>query len=514
MKSGCCAHGGLVLAVWTCVSAQTFASEQSCTKLKIASFENTTIESAESINPNPTWEFPPSAFNGLAATDPTGSLNVAQPFCRVVATIEGTIKFELWLPDDWNGKYQQVGNGGYTGDINYPTLGGALAKGYAAASSSLGHQSKNAFETDWMVGNKQAIVNFGHRAHHLVAETAKRMVAAYYSKEPAYSYFVGCSSGGWQALTEIQKYPDDFDGVVAGAPAHNFVRLNLRGTLTAQISLAHPEGNLGRAQNQLVADAALKHCDAADGVTDGIMSHPMQCDFDPEELQCKGEPSDACLTGPQIERVKALYGPMRSKGGLELYPGPTIAAALGPSFPANADAPAIAGPLGNALKEFGYTKSSTVASFDPDTEIPAMEALMHPVMTAMSPDLSAFKSRGGKVVAWHGWGDAGISPYQTLQYYESVAEKMGGNMDDFYRMFFVPGMGHCGMGATGPDKFDAVAALENWVEKGIAPGRIESTQYKDGKITRTRPLCAYPQVPQYSGTGSTDEARNFTCGQP
>ncbi|HEU4617369.1 MAG TPA: tannase/feruloyl esterase family alpha/beta hydrolase [Gammaproteobacteria bacterium] len=507
--------GGLTFAASVSLVGQASAAQRSCADLKSASFKDTRIETAEEVRPSPAWEFPPSVFNGLAATDPTGTLKAEQPFCRVVATIETEIKFELWLPDDWNGKYQQVGNGGYTGAINYPTMGGALAKGYATASSDLGHVSKNAFETDWMVGHKQRILDFGYRAHHLVSEIAKQMVDAYYGEQPKYSYFVGCSSGGWQALTEIQKYPEDFNGVVAGAPAHNFVRLNTRGTVTAQIGLEHPDGNLSRAQTQLVAQTALKQCDAKDGAADGLMSDPLHCDFDPKQLECKaGEQGDSCLTPAQAERVETLYGPLKSKGGLDLYPGPTISAALGPSAPAKADAPALAAPLANALKEFGYTSDATIASFDADKAIPAMEKLMDPVMSATNPDLSAFKARGGKVVAWHGWSDPAISPYNTLHYYESVQKKMSVDMDDFYRIFFVPGMGHCGAGASGPDKFDVVAALEAWVEKGAAPTRIEATQYKDGKVVRTRPLCKYPEVAKYKGSGSVDDAQSFECVKP
>jgi Tannase and feruloyl esterase len=507
--------GGLALAAWISTSGAAFASEQSCAALKSASFKNTKIETAEEVHPDPSWAYPPSVFNGLAATDPTGTVSAKEPFCRVVAVIETEIKFELWLPDSWNGKYQQVGNGGYTGAINYPTMGGALAKGYATSSSDLGHESKNAFLTDWMVGHKQRILDFGYRAHHLVSVISKQIVDRYYGKKPSRSYFVGCSSGGWQGLTEIQKYPNDFDGIVAGAPAHNFVRLNLRGTIVAQMSLRNPDGNLTREQTKMVAEAALKRCDPEDGVTDGLISDPMQCDFDPKQLECKaGEKSESCLTPAQVARVKALYGPIKSKGGIQLYPGPTISAALAPSAPAKADAPALAGPLHDALKEFGYTKTLTLADFDPDKDIPQMDKLMGPVMSSMNPDISKFKAHGGKVVAWQGWGDPAISPYNTLYYYGTVKKKIGGNMDDFYRMFFVPGMGHCGAGATGPNKFDMVAALENWVEKGVAPKRIESSQVKDGKVTMSRPLCMYPEVAKYNGSGSTDDAKNFTCAKP
>jgi len=510
---------GVALGVMSGLSlaGRAEAAGLSCDALKNASFKDTRIESVEEIHPNPTWEFPKSIFNGLAKTDPTGTLNVKDtPFCRVVAVIEKEIKFELWLPDDWNGKYQQVGNGAYTGDINYPTMGGALAKGYATASTDVGHDSMgNAFSTEWMVGHKQRVIDFGYRAHHLVSEIAKQMVGAYYGKKPAQSYFVGCSSGGWQALTEVQKYPNDFDGVVAGAPAHNFVRLNLRGTITAQMSLNDPAGDLSAAQTKMIAAAALKRCDPKDGVTDGVISDPMHCDFDPKQLECKaGESGDSCLTAAQVDRAKALYGPIKSKGGIDLYPGPTVSAALAPSFPAKPDAPALAGPLGNALSAFGYTKKLTLATFDADRDIPEMDKLMGPVMSSMNPDISKFIARGGKIVGWQGWGDPAISPYNTLHYYGMVQKKTGKKMDDFYRIFFVPGMGHCGAGATGANSFDMVAALENWVEKGVAPTRIESAREVDGKVAMTRPLCMYPEVPKYTGSGSTDDAKNFKCVKP
>ncbi|HKJ73996.1 MAG TPA: tannase/feruloyl esterase family alpha/beta hydrolase [Alphaproteobacteria bacterium] len=506
---------GLGVTFGLSLSGQASAAGMSCSGLKNASFKNTRIEMAEEVNPSPTWDFPPSIFDALARTDPTGTLSVKEKFCRVVAVIGKEIKFELWLPDNWNGKYQQVGNGGYTGAINYPTMGGALAKGYATASTNLGHDSKNAFSTAWMVGHKQRVINFGYLAHHLVSVVSKEMVDKYYGKKPARSYFVGCSSGGWQALTEIQKYPDDFDGVVAGAPAHNFVRLNLRSTVVGEMSLHNPAGDLSAAQTKMIAADALKRCDPEDGVKDGLMSDPMQCDFDPRQLECKaGEKSDSCLTPAQVTRARELYGPIKSKGGIQLYPGPTIAAALAPSRPVKASAPALAAPLADALHEFGYTKKLTLGSFDADKDIPEMDKLMGPVMSSMNPDISKFKAHGGKVVAWQGWGDPAISPYNTLHYYGMVEKKTHANMDDFYRIFFVPGMGHCGAGATGPDKFDMVAALENWVEKGVAPTRVEAAQYTDGKVSRTRPLCMYPEVAKYTGSGSTDDAKNFKCVKP
>jgi feruloyl esterase len=278
------------------------------------------------------------------------------------------------------------------------------------------------------------------------------------------------------------------------------------------MSLAHPEGNLTRAQTTLVANAALTRCDIEDGVADGLMSDPLHCDFDPRQLQCQtGEQADSCLTPAQVDRVKALYGPIKSKGGLDLYPGPTMSATLAPTSPASGAAPALSAALHNALVEFGYMNTPALADFDPDKAIPAMEALVNPIMSAMNPDISAFKARGGKVVAWEGWSDPAISPYNTLSYYDQVKAKAGGNIDDFYRIFFVPGMGHCGAAATGPDKFDILTVLDRWVADRVAPDNILATQYASGTITRTRPLCKYPEVPTYKGVGSVDDARNFSC---
>jgi feruloyl esterase len=433
----------------------------------------------------------------------------------VLAATGKDIKFELWLPDRWNGKYAQAGNGGLAGAINYPTMGGALAEGYATASTDLGHQSRNFFDSSWMVGQKPRIIDFAYRAHHLVGGSARKIIAAYYGRRPRHAYFVGCSSGGWQALTEAQKFPDDFDGVVAGAPSNNFVKLELRSTIEAQMSLRHPEGNLTSAQTKLVAAAALRQCDAEDGIADGLMSDPMHCNFEPKQLLCKrGDKPPACLTQAQVDRVAALYGPMKSSGGLDLYPGPTFAAALAPSRPAAADSAAFSPTLRNTLTAFGYAKQPTVADFDADREIPSLAALLGPAMSAMNPDISKFEARGGKLLVWQGWADPAISPFNTIHYYEQVKAKTGANMDDFFRIFFVPGMGHCGGGSTGPNKFDMLAALDTWVEKNIAPDRIKATQAVGGRIARTRPLCVFPKVARYKGHGNVDDAQSFACVKP
>lgn len=505
--------GVLVFATWMSVPAS--GAERSCSALRNASIDGTRILSAEEIRPSPAWTFPPSLFDILARIHPGTSPDVRQPFCRVLATIGEAIKFELWLPDRWNGKYTQAGNGGLAGAINYPTMGGALAEGYATASTDLGHESRNFFDSAWMVGHKPRVIDFASRAHHLVSGSAREIIAAYYGRRPSHAYFVGCSSGGWQALTEVQKFPDDFDGVVAGAPSTDFVKLELRSTIEAQMSLRHPEGNLTPAQTKLVAAAALRQCDAEDGIADGLMSDPMHCDFEPKQLLCKrGDQPPACLTQAQVDRVEALYGPMNSSGGLDLYPGPTFAAALAPSNPAAADSAAFSPTLRNTLEAFGYVKQPTVADFDADREFPSLAALLGPTMSAMNPDISKFKARGGKLLVWQGWADPAISPFNTIRYYDQVKANSGANMDDFFRIFFVPGMGHCGGGSTGPNKFDMLTALDTWVEKDIAPDRIQAIQVVNGKIARTRPLCVFPKIARYKGAGNVNDARSFACANP
>jgi len=499
----------LLLAVCLCLVA-TMAEAQTriaCGDLSVVGLADTKVETFERITPDPRWDYPPSLFNARLGKD--AYVGKGHDFCRVGGTIEGTIHFELWLPDNWNGKFQGVGNGGFTGAINYPAMGEALARGYAVASTDLGHKSKSMFDVSWIRGRSQALRNLMYRAQHLVALRSKELILRFYGRRPNYAYFNGCSSGGWQGLTEAQKFPDDYDAILAGAPAHDFVRLQANSLILAQLSAQHPEGNLSDQQMKAMNEAAIKQCDAKDGVKDGLIADPEHCGFDPASLQCKaGEKGDTCLSEAQVARARFLYGPRETKAGLRLYPGPAWGVVVaGKTAPRSLDDLALARGLDD-LPQW------TPQTFDPDRDIPALEAFYGYNMTAMNPDLSDFVSRGGKIIVYQGWNDPSISPFHAIQYRQMVADSMGAaRMDEFYRLFMVPGMGHC-RGGPGPDQFDALTALENWVEKGEAPDRITARHVENGKVTMSMPLCVYPKVAVYDGVGSSAAAENFTCKAP
>jgi feruloyl esterase len=498
----------------TLVAAQwSLAAPGDCGKLKETQFANTRLMVVEEVSPDPIWIYPPSLFTSMAEQLAKGPVGLQKPFCRVVGVIEKEINFEVWLPRDWNGKFQGVGNGGLTGAINYPAMGTALGQGYATASTDTGHRTEQGFFEDaWLEGHPQRLINFAYRAHHLMAQTAKRIVAAYYTKPATHAYYSGCSSGGWEGLSEAERYPDDYDGIVVGAPAINLVKVQSRGILLAQMLLKNPEGTLTHDLAVRLAAAAVAKCDALDGVKDGVIDDPRKCDFDPAELQCQSDTSKDCLSPAQVRTAKTLYGPMKSRGGMSLYPGAAVGASPLAELPPSS---AKSKPGDAAIRLMLPQKPSwTVRTFDPDRDIPVLEKQLGATLDAASPDLHRFQAHGGKLIMYHGWADPLLSPYNTLDYYGSVVQTMGGQQatDGFLRLFMVPGMEHC-RGGAGPNTFDAVAPLDDWVEHGVPPERIIAAHTgADGKqVDRTRPLCRYPQVARYKGSGSTDEAASFSC---
>ena len=493
---------GLALA-----AAAAAPSSGACAELKSLNLKDVRITAADPIASDAVWPYPPSAFNQMAGPNPSVSKTA---FCHVAGVIETEIGFELWLPQDWNGRFLGVGNGGLTGAINYPAMAQGLARGFAVASTDTGHKTAQGFfDASWIAGHWQRVVDFGHRAHHLMPVVSKQIVAAYYGQPARHAYYSGCSSGGWQGFTEAQKYPDDYDGIVAGAPAFNFVKLQTRGFWLSQLEAKDRWGDLSPAKAKLVVDAALARCDAQDGVKDGVMD-PSQCDFDPAQLQCKGEVGDDCLTSAQAERVRLLYGPVKSRGGMSLYPGNAYGAPASITL-AGPDATAMTKPM---ILQVAHDPQWTPQTFDPDRDTPILEKDVGPVLSSYDPNLAAFKARGGKIIMYHGWADPLLSPYNSIAYYHDVQTTLGvGPTAKFLRLFMIPGMGHC-QGGPGTDTFDGLAAVQDWVEKGHAPEMLLASHMTRGVADRTRPLCPYPQVARYQGKGSTDEAANFRCEKP
>jgi feruloyl esterase len=490
-------------ALWACGAS---AQGSACDDLKDLAFPNVRIDVAEAIVPDPVWPFPPNLESRFMPPE----AGVRTPFCRVAGVIEAEIGFEVWLPDDWNGRIEHVGNGGYVGDFNYPNAGAALARGHAAVTSDLGHKSTDPLETTWAVGRPDRIENYGRRAHHLAAELAKHLVLARYGRAQDFAYFTGCSAGGWQGLTEASLYPDDYDGVLSIAPANNTVRGNTTQlwwrTHFPSVERVTPENAA------LVTAAGIAHCDAGDGVTDGIVSLPEACDFDPGALLCEAGEDDSstagtCLTPAQLERVRLLHGRHFTAGGLAVYPG----YAWGTAF-----ADVSYGSTEDSLTGLAPTDHEwSPETFDFDRDIPPLEAELGETLGRTNPDLSGFVAASGKLIVAHGWADGIITPLNTLDYWASVQETMGEDaVDDFARLYMAPGMGHCG-GGPGPDTFDALAPLIAWVERGEAPGSLIASKLgPDRQPVMTRPLCPYPQFAAYDGAGDPNAAESFACEMP
>ena len=509
------------LAVATTVTTTTAAGAQaapapamSCIGLASLALPNATIASATVVAAGTFIPPGTSGDRALAAAERTyGGLPA---FCRVAATLapssDSDIKVEVWLPAaDWNGKYQAVGNGAFTGSIRYNSMAAAVGRGYATSSTDTGHEGNTA---SFGLGHPEKVIDFGYRSVHEMTVMAKATIDAYYDEGPAYSYWNGCSAGGRQAMKEAQRFPDDFDGIIAGAPGNDWT-----GRAGASLRVAKPlEANeaarLSAEQRQLVHAAALEACDASDGVTDGVVGDPERCTFDPVVLQCSGAKTDACLTLAQVNTVRMLYSsPENPRSGRPitgLFPGSELGwTDLGWTRSARA----------TGLEQFRYLTFGdaewTVDQFNFESDIVQAEEVDNDTLNALDPNLEPFFDRGGKLISYHGWSDPQISPANATQYYRRVVDTVGDAeaVHDSYRLFMAPGMGHCG-GGEGPSRFDMLTALEEWVERGNAPDSIMASRERDGVVDRTRPLCPYPQQAVYTGSGSTDDAKNFVCRVP
>lgn len=455
-------------------------------------------------------------------------------FCRFQATSDPAVRFEVWLPvDNWNGKFQVVGNGGMAGTISYAAMGAALRRGYATASTDTGHEAGPIpFDASWASGRMDLIEDFGHRALHLTTVHGKSVIGQFYTSAPAYSYYVGCSKGGQQGLMEAQRYPEDFDGIVAGNPANDWTRFYAGAHLWySQAMLSDTDAWIPPAKLATLGEAVNQACDANDGIRDGILMNPLACDFQPSSLQCDaGTDTNSCLTPKQVTAVEKIWSGVRNSSGELIYPGlvPGGEAARGSwsAWVTGREPFASLHWRGGEgfFRWFVFDDENwDFREFDYDDDLNYALERVGDAVDAADPDLSAFRENGGKLLVYHGWSDPDISPLASIQYFESVVDwqssSQTGSVDalartqDYFRLFMVPGMGHC-RGGPGPDQFDALSALENWVENGIAPDSIMASKIEGGTTTRTRPLCVYPEVAHFDGSGDSNDGRNFYCAAP
>jgi feruloyl esterase len=489
----------LMLTAWlisfVAFIAGTRAAAPQCERLASLALPIVTISSAQTV---------------AAGEQP---FNASVSFCRVAATLkpsgDSDIKIEVWMPAaGWNGKFQAVGNGAFSGSIASGALKTALEKGYAAASTDTGHAGNTA---SFALGHPEKTIDFGWRAAHEMTVAAKRIVGAYYDKAPRYSYWNGCSAGGRQAMMEAQRFPDDFDGIVAGSPGLDWTGRAAQAVRVAKVLEASEPARLLQPERVLLHAAAVSACDARDGVKDGLIGDPEHCRFDPAVLRCASANATGCLSAAQVDSARLIYS-----SGTNAKTGHEIAGLLPGSELGWTDLGWTASARATGLDQFRFIVFAdpawTVARFNVDADIVRADDVDAGTINALDPDLKPFFDRGGKLIQYHGWSDPQISPSNSTQYYGRVLKALTGQADvpASYRLFMAPGMGHCG-GGEGPNTFDMVAALERWVEQHQAPDQIPASHASGGRVDRTRPLCPFPKVAVYKGTGSTDEAANFVC---
>lgn len=475
----------------------------------------------------------------LSDTTITSAALAPEGHCRVEGVVAPANRFEVWLPTTgWNGKFQGVGNGGLGGYVNVFGMGPALRRGYATAGTDAGHGG-GPFDGTWALGRPDLLVDFAHRGVHEATRAAKAIVEAFYGVPPVRSYFVGCSTGGRQGLIEAQRYPEDYDGIVVGAPAAFFTHLAAGSNWVSQALQEDPASIIPARKLPHLASAVLAACDARDGLVDGLVGDPRRCRFDPARLRCRGADADTCLTAAQVRGLKKVYRGPRTSSGKRIFPGHPPGGEVGSgSEPGPAGEPALGGwevwiageapGLQNLIQDafFKYLVFEDPAwdwrGFDFDRDVRPTDAKLAALLNGTDPDLEPFAARGGKIVMYHGWSDPGITPLATIDYWERVAARTRrrarhdgarGSVDDFLRLFLAPGMQHCA-GGPGPNTFDAVGALERWVEQGVAPDRIVAAHRTGGVVDRTRPLCPHPLVARWDGVGSPDDAASFSCARP
>ena len=487
------------------------ASPASCESLASLKLDKAIITTAAMVPEGPAparGGGPPQATaGGRGAGNPPSAPAMIPAHCRVQLELRPTsdslIYMELWLPsaDRWNGKFMGVGNGGFAGSIQglANDMPQALRLGYATAGTDTGHQGPGGA---WAIGHPEKMIDFGYRSTHEMTVKAKQIVKTFYERAARYSYFKGCSTGGRMALMEAQRYPDDYNGIIAGSLANRHIHMWMAG-IERSIDLSrHPEKAITMEQAALVNNLVMKTCDT---LGEGFLNNPRTCTVDFSVLKCKaGGAEHLCLTEPQMKTVDVFYGGVKNSKGDLVFSGQALGNPIGAQQPTN-QAPA---GLFDLVRIAYNDPAVDWHGFDLDRDMKVLDEKIGYV-DAVNPDLSRFKSNGGKLLLTHGWSDTGITPETTIWYYESVLNTMGKDQSDWVRLFMAPGMGHCG-GGPGVNAFDSIGTLEKWVEKGAAPETMLGT----GAQGLTRPLCAYPQYAEYKGSGDLRDAANWACTAP
>jgi len=483
-----------VFVTGTAASAGGRVSNTSCTRLRGLALAEASVTAAEDVTANAPPFVAPRAF------------------CRVQITITPTrdsdIKAEVWLPSHgWNGKYEAVGNGDAAGAISYAAMRDALAHGYATSSTDTGHVGNTmAFALD----HREKYVDFGYRAVHEMTTRAKAIVEAFYRTPPVHSYWNGCSQGGRQGVTEAIRYPADYDGIVAGAPAIDYMHLHAARLALNRFVHRTADSAIPPAKFPAIHRAALAACDATDGVADGLSADPSRCRFDPAVIACKDADAPSCLTAAQVETARGMYAPVAD---------PSTGAVVSPALVQPGSElgwSRLAGdePLINAVDAFRYVVFRNAnwdwRGFRLSSDLSAALETDRGVIDRTDPNLRPFFDAGGKLLLYHGWADPQVSAAATVDYFNAVLKATHESAPSTaITLYMEPGVNHC-WGGEGPDLFDPVAALDEWIQRGRAP-RIVASHASDAAIDRTRPLCPYPQIATYIGSGSLDDASSFRC---
>jgi feruloyl esterase len=500
-----------VLVVLVAMLAATNAvAATACENLTTLKLPNAKIDSAQMIAAGAGASIQPARGGARGG----GNIYANLPaFCRVTATLtpssDSDIKVEIWLPaSGWNGRFQAVGNGGWAGTIPYPALAAALAAGYATAGTDTGHVGGTA---DFALGHPEKLIDLAYRSMHEMTVQAKTVINVHYGSPAKFSYYNGCSQGGRQGLAEAQRYPEDFNGIIAGAAAWD--QLRMMGERTALNLVANKDADsvIPPIKYSMIHQAVLNACDASDGVKDGVIENPLMCKFDYAKLACKiGDGAD-CLTKGQVESAKAMTSPLKDpKTGKilserHLFPGSELGwSTLGGTQPY---AIGLSGMQNIVFQNPNWDYHSMNLSTDIDRAAKSDNGAFY----TGDDNLKPFFERGGKLLMYHGWSDPQVSPVNSLLYYDKVMKAVGKDKAaNSFALFMIPGMNHCA-GGPGTDTFDKVKVMEQWVEQGRKPTQIVASHLTNGKPDKTRPLCTFPQVAKYKGTGDPNDASDFVC---